>query len=161
MSHPKTAGERGDRDGLGSRARLLLLVNAGARVAYGTGGLLSPAAMERLGMAADTPERPEARLFVRAFGGHMIGVGAFGLMALHRRRNERPAAAVALAIDLADIVSALVESAKRGRLDSDLSGGIVFSASGAITAALALRWPGRMPMRARRPSGRSSSGSGA
>lgn len=123
----------------GPSVRLLLSLNAGARVAYGVGSLLSPAAMERLKMAPDTSERPDARLFVRAFGGHMIGVGALGLLALHQRRLERPAAVAALAIDLADIASALVEAAKRGRLESDLSGGIAFSASGAISAALALR----------------------
>ena len=95
--------------------------------------------MARLKMAPDTPERPEARLFVRAFGGHMIGVGTLGLIALRQRRLERPAAVAAVAIDLADIVSALVEAAKRGQLESDLSGGIVISASGAISAALALR----------------------
>ncbi len=125
--------------GLGPNSRLLLTLNAGTRVAYGVGTLLSPAAMVRLRMAPDTSDRPEHRLFIRAFGGHMIGVGALGLLAHHRRRLARPAAAAALAIDLADIVSALVETAKRGRLESDLSGGIAFSASGAITAAMALR----------------------
>jgi hypothetical protein len=44
-----------------------------------------------------------------------------------------------LAIDLADVASALVETARRRRLERDLAGGIVFSAAGAITAALALR----------------------
>jgi uncharacterized protein YjeT (DUF2065 family) len=118
---------------------VLLSLNAGARVAYGVGSLLSPAAMNRLKMVPDTSERPDARLFVRAFGGHMIGVGALGLIALHHPRLERPAAAAAIAIDLADIVSTLVEAAKRGRLESDLSGGILLSASGAISAGLALR----------------------
>lgn len=90
-------------------------------------------------MAPDTPERPAARLFVRAFGGHMIGVGALGLLALRRRRLERPAAWAALTIDLLDVSSALVEAARRGQLERDLVGGIVLSASGAISAALALR----------------------
>jgi hypothetical protein len=121
------------------QARLLLSLNAGTRIAYGVGTLLSPATMARLGMAPDTSDRPEGRLFIRAFGGHMIGVGTLGLLALRHRGLQRPAAAAALAIDLADILSALVETAKRGQLDRDLSGGIVFSASGAITAALALR----------------------
>jgi hypothetical protein len=135
----KARGRAKGQDSFGPIARLLLLLNAGARVAYGVGSLLSPAAMERLEMAPDTPECPEARLFVRAFGGHMIGVGTLGLLALRRRRLERLAAAAALAIDLADIASALVETAKRGRLERDLWGGIVLSASGAISAALALR----------------------
>ena len=127
------------RNEASKRARLMLLVNAGTRIAYGMGTLLSPAVMARLRMAPDTSEQPEARLFVRAFGGHMIGVGSLGLLALRDRRFHRPAAAAALAIDVADIVSALAEAAKRGQLDPDLSGGIVFSASGAVTAALAIR----------------------
>jgi hypothetical protein len=75
---------------------------------------------------------------VRAFGGHMILVGGLGLLALRRRRGERGAAAAALAIDLADIGIALVEAQKRGRLEKDLSGGLVISGLGAATAALAL-----------------------
>ena len=139
MSYRNATGEGGAPARFGPSARLLLSLNAGARVAYGVGSLLSPAVMGRLEMAPDTSERPDARLFVRAFGGHMVGVGALGLLALHQPRLERPAAAAAVAIDLADIVSALVEAGRRGRLERDLSGGIVFSASGAISAALALR----------------------
>ena len=89
-------------------------------------------------MAPDVPERPQAQLFVRAFGGHMVGVGALGLLALHKRHLERAATWAALVIDLLDVSTALVEGAKRGRLDRDLGGGIVFSSSGAISAALAL-----------------------
>jgi len=89
-------------------------------------------------MAPDVPERPEAQLFVRAFGGHMVGVGALGLLALRKRRLERAAACAALAIDVLDVATALVEGAKRGRLDRDLGGGIAFSSSGAISAAAAL-----------------------
>ena len=120
-----------------TRDRLLFL-NAATRVAYGAGALASPALMERAGLVPDTPERPDARLFVRAFGGHMVAVGSFGLLALRHRRHRRSAAAAALAIDLADVASALVETTRRGRLERDLAGGIVFSAAGAITAALAL-----------------------
>ena len=128
-----------DRSGPKSSPRALLFVNAATRVAYGAGALASPAMMERAGMAPDLPERPDGRLFVRAFGGHMVAVGSFGLLALHCRSQHRAAAAAALAIDVADVASALVEAGKRGRLERDLAGGIVFSAAGAITAALALR----------------------
>jgi hypothetical protein len=118
--------------------RNLLLLNAGVRMAYGIGGLLSPAAMGKLQLAADTPERPDARLFVRGFSAHQIGVAALGLAALNNRRLQRPAALAAVAIDLADILSAVVEAAKREELGSDLAGGIVFSATGAATASAAL-----------------------
>jgi hypothetical protein len=119
-------------------SRHLLLLNAGFRMAYGIGGLLSPAVMGRLQMAADTPERPDARLFVRGFGAHQIGVAALGLAAMRWRRLERPAALAAVAIDLADIVSAAVEAVKREELGSDLAGGAVFSAAGVVTASPAL-----------------------
>lgn len=118
--------------------RNLLLLNAGVRMAYGVGGLLSPAAMGKLRLAADTPERPDARLFVRGFSAHQIGVAVLGLAALNSRRLQRPAALAAVAIDLADILSAVVEAAKREKLGSDLAGGIVFSATGAATASAAL-----------------------
>lgn len=119
--------------------RDLMLVNAGFRMAYGIGGLLSPAVMAELRLAADTPERPDARLFVRGFSAHQIGVAALGLAGLRWRRLQRPAALAAMAIDAADMLSAAVEAGKRGELDSDLTGGLVFSAAGVATAAAALR----------------------
>lgn len=119
--------------------RTLMLVNAGFRVAYGVTGLLSPAAMGRLRLAANTPERPDARLFVRGFSAHQIGVAALGLASLRRSRLERPAALAAVAIDLADMPSALVEAGKRGELGGDLVGGLVFSAAGVVTASASLR----------------------
>jgi hypothetical protein len=115
--------------------RNLLLLNAGFRMAYGIGGLLSPAAMGKLQLAADTPERPGARLFVRGFSAHQIGVATLGLASLRWRRLERPAALAAMAIDFADMLSAAVEAGKRGELRSDLAGGLVFSAAGVATAA--------------------------
>jgi hypothetical protein len=118
-------------------ARGLLGLNAGLRLGYGLGAALSPRRMEALRLAPALAERPDGRLFVRAFGGHMILVGALGLAALRRRRWERTAAAAALAIDLADIGVALVEAQRRGRLEQDLSGGLAISGFGAVTAALA------------------------
>jgi hypothetical protein len=119
--------------------RHLMLVNAGFRIAYGIGGLLSPAAMAKLRLAADTPERPDARLFVRGFSAHQIGVAALGLAGLRWRRLQRPAALAAVAIDVTDMLSAAVEAGKGGELESDLAGGLVFSAAGVATAAAALR----------------------
>ena len=117
--------------------RRLLLLNAGFRIAYGIGGLLSPAAMGKLQLAADTPERPDARLFVRAFSAHQVGVAALGLASLRWRRLQRPAALAAVAIDLADMASAAVEAGRRGELGADLTGGLAFSAAGAATASAA------------------------
>jgi len=113
--------------------RNLLLLNAGFRMTYSIGGLLSPAAMGKLQLAADTPERPDARLFVRGFSAHQIGVATLGLASLRWRRLARPAALAAVAIDLADMLSAA--AGKRGELQSDLAGGLVFSAAGIAAAA--------------------------
>ncbi len=114
--------------------RDLLLLNAVFRTAYGIGGLLSPTTMGRLRLAADTPERPDARLFVRGFSAHQIGVGALGLASRRWARLQRAAALSAAAIDLADMLSAAVESAKRGETTGDLAGGLLFSAAGVVTA---------------------------
>jgi hypothetical protein len=119
--------------------RSLMLVNAGFRMAYGIGGLLSPAAMGKLQLAADTPERPDARLFVRGFSAHQIGVAALGLVSLRWQRLERGAAIAAVAIDVADMLSAVVEADQRQESGADLVGGLIFSAAGVVTAAAALR----------------------
>jgi hypothetical protein len=122
--------------------RKLMLVNAGFRMAYGIGGLLSPAAMGRARLAADTPERPDARLFVRGFSAHQIGVAALGLASLRWSRLARPAALAAVAIDLADMLSAAIEAGARSELGDDLVGGSVFSAAGIATGTAALGAPG-------------------
>jgi hypothetical protein len=118
--------------------RDLMVLNAAFRAAYGVGGMLSPAAMGRLQMAADTPERPDARLFVRGFSAHQIGVASLGLASLRWPGLRRPAAIAAVAIDLADMLSATVEAGKRGGMQRDLVGGLVFSAAGVATAAPSL-----------------------
>jgi hypothetical protein len=117
----------------------LILANAGFRLAYGLGGLLSPTLMAKWQLAPDTPERPDARLFVRGFSAHQIGVAALGLASLRWRGLQRPAALAAIAIDGADMLSALVEAGQRKGLAADLSGGLVFSAAGAASAAAVLR----------------------
>jgi hypothetical protein len=121
--------------------RSLILVNGLFRVSYGLGALFVPLKMAELKLAADTAKHPEARLFVRGFGAHQIGVAAVGLASRRWRRLERPAAIAAIAIDVGDMLSALVEIRGRGRADADLSGGLVFSAAGVATAAGALRRP--------------------
>jgi predicted cobalt transporter CbtA len=111
-----------------------MAINAGFRMAYGVGGLFSPALMAKLRAAPDTPERPDARLFVRGFSAHQIAVAALGLASLRWRRLERAALLAAVAIDAADMVSAVVEADKRSGLESDLAGGLLFSAAGIASA---------------------------
>jgi hypothetical protein len=124
-------------------ARRLMAVNIAFRLAYGIGGLLAPARMAALRLAPATGRQPEARLFVRGFSTHQMAVAVLGLCGRRWRGLERPAALAAAAIDLSDIVSAVVEADARGSLEQDLSGGIIFSAAGLATAVPALL--GRRP----------------
>jgi hypothetical protein len=121
--------------------RDLMLVNSVFRLGYGVAGLLAPAAMAATGMAPDTEERPDARLFVRGFSAHQLAVGALGLLSTRRRRLERPAVLLAFALDAVDLASAAVEARARGRMDADIAGGLALSAAGLATAAPALRAP--------------------
>jgi hypothetical protein len=118
--------------------RSLIALNGLIRLGYGVGGLLTPAAMASARLVPDTDDRPEARLFVRGFSGHQIGVAAVGLASLASRRHERTAMTLALAIDALDLVTVAVERRARGRLDEDLAGGIAVSAAGAVSAGAAL-----------------------
>jgi hypothetical protein len=122
--------------------RSLMLLNSTFRVSYGVGALLAPTQMAKLQLAADTAEQPAARLFVRGFGAHQIAVAALGLASRRWRALERPAALAAITIDVADMLSAVAEAGKRGQMDPDLTGGLVFSAAGVATAAGALCAPG-------------------
>jgi hypothetical protein len=118
-----------------------MLLNSAFRVSYGVGALLAPAQMTKLQLAADTAEQPAARLFVRGFGAHQIAVAALSLASRRWRALERPAALAAIAIDVADMLSAVAEAGERGQVDPDLTGGLVFSAAGVATAAASLRAP--------------------
>jgi hypothetical protein len=118
----------------------LLAANAAIRLGYGGAVLVAPSKpFLGLSLAPDTDELPEARLFVRAFAAHQLGVGLVGLASLRQRELRWPAMLLAAATDVADIGSALMEARGRGRLDSDLRGGIAFSAAGLVSALGALR----------------------
>jgi hypothetical protein len=119
--------------------RSLMLLNSAFRVSYGVGTLLAPSKMAETQLAPDTAEHPEARLFVRGFGAHQVAVATLGLASRRWRALERPAALAAIAIDLSDMLSAVIEARERGQLDPDLTGGFVFSAAGVATAAAAIR----------------------
>jgi hypothetical protein len=116
--------------------RDLMLVNVGFRLGYGVGALLFPSAMARARMVPETDDRPEARLFVRGFGGHQLGVAALGLASRRWQGLERPAIALAVAIDVLDLVTVAVEARARGRMDPELAGGLALSAAGVGTG-----WP--------------------
>jgi hypothetical protein len=119
---------------------LLIASNAAIRLGYGVAALTAPS--NRVGgkvpLAPDTEQFPEARLFVRGFASHQVGVGLIGLVSLARRELRGPAMALAAATDLADIAAAAIEARARQRVDRDLGGGIAFSSTGLISALLAM-----------------------
>jgi hypothetical protein len=121
--------------------RKLVLLNSGVRLAYGVAVTLWPSgtAHKAVALAPNTDELPPARLFVRGFSAHQIGVALVGLASLHRRELEPTAIALAGAIDSLDIASALIEARARGSWDEDLIGGTVFSAAGLASVLAAWR----------------------
>lgn len=116
-----------------------MAANVAIRLGYGVGGIVAPAALARYRFAPSVDDRPDARLFVRGFAVHQVAVAALGLASWRRPGLRRAAAVVALAIDTADIVSAVAEALDRRRLDSELVGGVIFSAAGVLSAAAVLR----------------------
>jgi len=121
-----------------STKRTLMLANVLFRIAYGAGALFSPTKMAAARLAAAANAQPQARLFVRGFGAHQVSVALLGLASRRWQRIERPAAAAATAIDVADMISAVVEAHERQAWDADLIGGLVFSAAGVASAGGAL-----------------------
>jgi hypothetical protein len=119
----------------------IICANAVIRLAYGAAALAEPSRplLGKVPLAPDTEQFPEARLFVRGFASHQVGVALVGLASLARRDLRRPAMTLAAATDLADIASAVIEARSRSRLDSDLSGGIAFSSAGLTSALAGLR----------------------
>jgi hypothetical protein len=118
------------------KALALITGNALVRLTYGVAAVLAPSRplAGKIPLAPDTDGFPEARLFVRGFSAHQVAVALFGLASLVRHDLRRPAMLLAATTDLADIGSALVEARSRSRLDSDLTGGIVFSSLGFASA---------------------------
>lgn len=118
-----------------------MAANAVIRLGYGIAALIAPSKplLGKVPLAPDTEGFPEARLFVRGFAAHQIAVAAVGLGSVSRPGLRRPAMLLVATIDAADITSAVIDGRARGRLDSDLTGGIAFSAAGLASALIALR----------------------
>jgi hypothetical protein len=119
--------------------RNLILLNAGVRLAYGVVVTLWPSNTidNSLRLAPDTDALPEARLFVRGFSAHQIGVAFVGLASIRKRELEPVAITLAGTIDALDVGSAVIEARARGRWDEDLIGGALFSGAGLATAVAA------------------------
>jgi hypothetical protein len=117
----------------------LAAANAAIRLGYGVAALVAPSKplLGKVPLAPDTDDFPEARLFIRGFAAHQIGVALVGLGSLGDRDRRRAAMLLAAATDLADILSAATEARARGSLDTDLRDGIVFSSAGLVSALAA------------------------
>jgi hypothetical protein len=122
-------------------ARQAVVANSTIRLTYGVAVALAPSRplAGKIPLAPDTDHFPEARLFVRGFSAHQVGVALLGLASLTRPGLRRSAMLLAAATDFADIASALIEVRDRGRYDSDLTGGIIFSSLGLASALVGTR----------------------
>jgi hypothetical protein len=116
-----------------------MAANVAIRLAYGVVGVVAPAALAKIRFAPSVGGHPDARLFVRGFAVHQVGVAALGVASLRWPGLRRAAAGAAVTIDVADVISAVAEAIDRRRLDSELAGGVLFSAAGALSAAATLR----------------------
>lgn len=119
-------------------ARLLMLGGTSVRMAVGLGYLLAPSKMAAARLAPNADDRPDARLFVRGFGGHQLVLGTVTLATTRGRRPPDLVLAVNLLIDALDMTSTLLEVRVRGRSDRTLSRSIILSGT-AITWTLVLR----------------------
>ena len=119
----------------------LIAASSVIRIGYGVAALIAPSKplLGRVPLAPDTDRFPEARLFVRGFAAHQIGVAIIGLASLSRPGLRRPGMLLSAATDAADIASALVGATVRGRVHSDLRDGIAFSSAGLVSALAAVR----------------------
>ena len=127
------------KDKIGGLGRAAMLTGSVFRVAYGAAALFAPRRMVAAGFAPDTGDLAEARLLLRAFGGHQLLVGALTLGAVWKPALARPASILSLAIDTFDVGSAALEIRDRGGVDPALLGGIGLSGAGIVTFAVALR----------------------
>jgi hypothetical protein len=117
----------------------LAAANAAIRLGYGVATLVAPSKplLGKVPLAPDTEDLPQARLFIRGFASHQIGVALVGLASMGDRSRRRAAMLLAAATDLADILSAAIEAQARGGVDADLRDGLVFSSAGLVSALAA------------------------
>jgi hypothetical protein len=121
-------------------ARSLALAGSIVRGAWGLGALAAPKTMRKAQLTGGPDlDRADPRLYVRGFGGHQLLIAGFTIAALRSDELLRPALVLSLLLDGLDIASAVAEIPARGELDRTLTAGIVFSGTGALAFAAALR----------------------
>jgi hypothetical protein len=117
----------------------LTLVGTVLRAAYGVGAFAAPGAMARAKLTGQELDRPDPRLFVRAFGAHQALAAGFTVAAMRSDDLLRPALLLNVLLDAVDIASAAAEVPARGGVDRTLAGGFVISSAGLGIFAAALR----------------------
>jgi hypothetical protein len=118
-------------------AAKILIQGSIVRAIYGITTLLFPGLVAAsVGMSEDEVG-PEARYFVRLFGGRDLMVAA-GTAAAVRAGEEGKATAVNLACEFTDSVSLVGEVRSRGGIDKTLTIGLLFNLFGYLTWLRAL-----------------------
>lgn len=107
-------------------ARLLMLGGTAVRINRGCRLSLVPSRMAAAPRAPDTDHEPDARLFVRGFGGHQFVTGAVTLATARTPQLSSPALMLNLLIDTLDMTS--IDRVDGGRVSPSLS--------------IRTRWPG-------------------
>src|SRR5207237_304588 len=97
--------------------RLALIVGAVVRVAYGLHALLAPEAMGRRRLAPRTHGKADPRLSLRGFGGQLVVLGGFTLLAARSAPLARPVTWLNAGIDTIDLTAGALEARARRRLD--------------------------------------------
>jgi hypothetical protein len=121
-------------------ARSLALFGSVVRGAWGLGALAAPEPMRKAQLTGGLGlDLPDARLYVRGFGGHQLLIAGFTIAALRSDELLRPALVLSALLDGFDIASAVAEIPARGGPDRTTVAGIVFSGGGALTFLAALR----------------------
>jgi hypothetical protein len=94
--------------------RLLLALGSAVRLAVGTGYLVGPDTMARLGLAPDIRGHPDGRMTTRGFGALHAGIALATLRAARRDESCREMAMLNLACALGDTAATLLERRARG-----------------------------------------------
>ena len=110
--------------------RLALVVGGLVRVAYGLHALLAPEAMGRRRLAPRTHGKADPRLSLRGFGGQLVVLGAFTVLAARSAALARPVTWLNAGIDTIDLTAGALEARDRGGVDRIVGGSLALNGVG-------------------------------
>jgi len=110
--------------------RLALVVGGLVRVAYGLHALLAPEAMGRRRLAPRTHGKADPRLSLRGFGGQLVVLGAFTLLAARSAALACPVTWLNAGIDTIDLTAGALEARDRGGVDRIVGGSLALNGVG-------------------------------